>query len=97
MKVHTKRSVVVHGHKTSVSLEDHFWEALRKIATARGAQLCSVLAEIDRGRGPHNLSSAIRLFVLDHYRTAAMAARNTTLPAAHKLLEQRRATTRHAH
>jgi predicted DNA-binding ribbon-helix-helix protein len=63
-----KRSVAIAGHKTSVSLEDAFWSDLRKIANAQNATLSNVLAEIDKKRRQGNLSSAIRLFVLDRVR-----------------------------
>jgi predicted DNA-binding ribbon-helix-helix protein len=63
-----KRSIVIAGHKTSVSLEDAFWTGLKEIATARGMTLSELVASIDTGRQHGNLSSAIRLFVLDHYR-----------------------------
>ena len=64
-----KRSIVIAGHKTSVSLEDAFWTALKEIAAARGMTLSEMVAVIDSGRQHGNLSSAIRLFVLDFYRT----------------------------
>jgi predicted DNA-binding ribbon-helix-helix protein len=63
-----KRSIVVSGHKTSVSLEDAFWEALKKIAAARDMTLTELVAIIDAGRAHANLSSAIRLYILDFYR-----------------------------
>jgi predicted DNA-binding ribbon-helix-helix protein len=63
-----KRSIVIAGHKTSVSLEDAFWEALKEIAGERNATLSEVVASIDSSRSQGNLSSAIRLFVLDHFR-----------------------------
>ena len=63
-----KRSVAIAGHKTSVSLEDAFWRDLRKIANAQQATLSNVVAEIDKKRKNGNLSSAIRLFVLDQVR-----------------------------
>jgi predicted DNA-binding ribbon-helix-helix protein len=63
-----KRSIVIAGHKTSVSLEDAFWEALKQIASERNATLSEVVASIDSSRSQGNLSSAIRLFVLDHFR-----------------------------
>ena len=63
-----KRSVAIAGHKTSVSLEDAFWQDLRKIANAQQATLSNVVAEIDKKRKIGNLSSAIRLFVLDQVR-----------------------------
>lgn len=68
-----KRSVVVGGHKTSVSLEDAFWTSLKDIATRRGMPLSSQIDAIDRSRRTSNLSSAIRLFVLDHFRTRAIS------------------------
>ena len=64
-----KRSVAIAGHKTSVSLEDAFWQDLRKIANAQQATLSNVVAEIDKKRKSGNLSSAIRLFVLDQVRS----------------------------
>jgi predicted DNA-binding ribbon-helix-helix protein len=64
-----KRSVVVAGHKTSVSLEDAFWEGLKEIAGKRQKNLSDLVAVIDSQRQHGNLSSAIRLFVLDFYRT----------------------------
>ena len=64
-----KRSVVIDGHKTSVSLEDAFWSDLREIAHMQRATLSKVIAEIDKGRRQGNLSSAIRVFVLDQVRT----------------------------
>lgn len=63
-----KRSIVIAGHKTSVSLEDAFWQGLKDIATARNLTLSDVVGLIDTDRSRGNLSSAIRLFVLDHYR-----------------------------
>jgi len=60
----TKRSVMIAGHRTSVSLEDPFWDALRGIAEARGLSVQALIGEIDAGRDGQNLSSAIRVFVL---------------------------------
>ena len=68
-----KRSVVVGGHKTSVSLEDAFWKGLKDIATRRGMTLSMQIDAIDSSRKTNNLSSAIRLFVLDHFRTRAVS------------------------
>jgi predicted DNA-binding ribbon-helix-helix protein len=65
-----KRSIVIAGHKTSVSLEDAFWEALKVIAQAREISLSDQVQQIDQKRKQGNLSSAIRLFVLDYYRSA---------------------------
>lgn len=64
-----KRSIVIAGHKTSVSLEDAFWKALKEIAGARHVTLSDLVSTIDSERRHGNLSSAIRLFVLEHYRT----------------------------
>lgn len=62
----TKRSVSIRGHATSISVEDRFWERLRIIAGERGLSLAAQIAEIDAARTPGtNLSSAIRLFILD--------------------------------
>ena len=72
-----KRSVVVAGHKTSVSLEDAFWHALKDIARERSMSLRSLVAEIDSNRRGGNLSSAVRLHVLDHYRRRCGAASAT--------------------
>ena len=63
-----KRSVVIDGHKTSVSLEDLFWTDLKKIAHAQQMTLSALVAKIDGTREQSNLSSAIRLFVLHHFR-----------------------------
>ena len=64
-----KRSIVVAGHKTSVSLEDAFWNGLKEIAGGRHITLSELVAAINSGRQHGNLSSAIRLFVLDFYRS----------------------------
>lgn len=64
-----KRSLTLRGHRTSVSLEDEFWAAFREIAEAEGRALNELAAEIDEGRGIETgLATAIRLFVLRHYR-----------------------------
>ena len=68
-----KRSIVIGGHKTSVSLEDGFWKGLKEIADGRHVTLSDLVATIDTARRAGNLSSAIRLFVLDHYRAQAAA------------------------
>jgi len=64
-----KRSIVVAGHKTSVSLEDAFWSALKEIAAKRMTTLSDLVGVIDKQRQHGNLSSALRLFVLDFYRS----------------------------
>ena len=64
-----KRPIVVGGHKTSVSLEDAFWNSLKEIGRERHMTLSDLVAAIDSQRQHSNLSSAIRLFVLHFYRT----------------------------
>ena len=72
-----KRSIVVDGHKTSVSLEDAFWTALKEIAVQRKQRLSQLVGWIDSTRAGGNLSSALRLFVLSQYRpTQTSAAAN---------------------
>jgi predicted DNA-binding ribbon-helix-helix protein len=63
-----KRSIVIDGHKTSVSLEEPFWLELKDIAEGRNVTLSSLVAAIDADRHKGNLSSAIRLFVLENVR-----------------------------
>jgi predicted DNA-binding ribbon-helix-helix protein len=75
-----KRSIVITGHKTSVSLEDAFWSGLKDIATSRNMTLSELVAAIDADRRQGNLSSAIRLFVLDHYRALAGGGGRSTEP-----------------
>ena len=69
-----KRTVMVGGHKTSISLEDEFWSGLKEIAQAQGASLAQTLTEMDTTRQQKNLSSAIRLFVLGHIHEKMRAA-----------------------
>jgi predicted DNA-binding ribbon-helix-helix protein len=64
-----KRSVVLAGHKTSVSLEEPFWKGLKEVGRGRNSTLSDLIAGIDARRLHGNLSSAIRLFVLDHFRS----------------------------
>ena len=64
----TKRSITIADHKTSVSLENEFWDCLREIAVERGVSLGALVAAIDANRQYANLSSAIRIFVLQFYR-----------------------------
>ncbi len=67
-----KHSLTLRGHRTSVSLEDEFWDAFREIAAARGRAINDLAAEIDAERGLDlGLASAIRLTVLRHYRDPA--------------------------
>lgn len=64
-----KRSIVISGRKTSVSLEDEFWQSLKEIVRGRKGTLSDLVADIDTRRPHGNLSSAIRLFVLNHFRS----------------------------
>jgi len=67
-----KHSVSIRGHRTSFSVEQPFFEALQEIATARGEALATLIAEIDETRSRDtNLSSAVRLYVLEHMRSRA--------------------------
>ena len=67
-----KRSIVIDGHKTSVSLEDPFWTELKKIAHTRQVTLSELVTTIEDTREQSNLSSAIRLFVLHHFQDKRM-------------------------
>ena len=70
-----KRSLTLHGHRTSVSLEAEFWDAFRDIAEARAMTLNQLAAEIDDSRmGDEGLATAIRLHILRHYRDATRAS-----------------------
>ena len=67
-----KHSISIRGHRTSFSLEDAFWQELKREADARSMSMARLVTEIDDGRGPDvNLSSAIRLFVLDALKARA--------------------------
>ena len=86
-----KRSVIIDGHKTSVSLEDAFWSDLKEIAHRHQSTLSKLVTQIDETRQQGNLSSAIRLFVLEHIRThptrlkgASSRVRSRHLSSAHK-------------
>lgn len=69
-----KRSLTLKGHRTSVSLETEFWLAFREIAEGKGIAINVLAAEIDANRGMDaGLASAIRLFVLAHYKTKSAA------------------------
>jgi predicted DNA-binding ribbon-helix-helix protein len=81
-----KRSVLIAGHRTSISLEAAFWDALRAVARRRGSSVNRLVAAIDAARQPGrsgNLSSALRVFVLDCYRRGELpAADPVTAPKA---------------
>jgi predicted DNA-binding ribbon-helix-helix protein len=76
-----KRSIVIAGHKTSVSLEDAFWRGLKDIAGSRRMTLSDLVGTIDSDRHQGNLSSAIRLFVLDHYQARMVSNGESREPA----------------
>jgi predicted DNA-binding ribbon-helix-helix protein len=63
-----KRSVVIQHHKTSLTLEDEFWECLKNIAHLRKTAVADLVNTIESERGNANMSSAMRLFVLNYYR-----------------------------
>lgn len=67
-----KRSLTLHGHRTSVSLEDAFWSALHEIAAAEGRTVAALAAEVDAARGTEaGLATALRLYALLYYRNKA--------------------------
>jgi predicted DNA-binding ribbon-helix-helix protein len=76
-----KRSVIINGHKTSVSLEQPFWDVVREVAAAEHMTVSALLRKIDRERDHANLSSAVRVFVIDHVRALGRARRNRSLSA----------------
>lgn len=75
-----KRSIVIADHKTSVSLEDEFWISLRDIAKSNKTTLSDLITGIDRRRDRGNLSSAVRLFVLAHFKSQTFLAHPPQLP-----------------
>ncbi|HZA02785.1 MAG TPA: ribbon-helix-helix domain-containing protein [Hyphomicrobiaceae bacterium] len=68
-----KHSFTIAGHKTSISLEAPFWDALKEAAKSEGLSLAALLKRIDRERGGAGLSSAVRVWVLDYFRTKAIS------------------------
>ncbi|MBN9451104.1 MAG: ribbon-helix-helix domain-containing protein [Bosea sp.] len=74
MKPERKRSLSIAGHRTSISLEAPFWEALKEIAADEDRPIAALVAEVDSDRGELNLSSALRLHALAHYRKLAGSA-----------------------
>lgn len=90
-----KRSIVIGGHKTSVSLEDAFWRGLKEIAHAQRVTLSKMVSDIDKGRSQSNLSSAIRLFVLERLRNSVAEI----APVGHERIEAERIfhQTEHTH
>jgi predicted DNA-binding ribbon-helix-helix protein len=85
-----KRSIVIAGHKTSVSLEDAFWKALKDIAVLRQITLSDLVGSIDGDRHHGNLSSAIRLFVLSYYQARSTGTHEPApAPAPREMLRLR--------
>ena len=75
----SKRSVIVAGHRSSVSLEAEFWDELKQIAAVRGLSINDLITEIDKSR-TGNLSSAIRLHILANLRARLAGATNNAQP-----------------
>jgi predicted DNA-binding ribbon-helix-helix protein len=75
-----KRSVTIAGHRTSVSLEEEFWSELQGMARSRSVSMNTLIADIDARRGRYNLSSALRIAVLDHLKVGGQKSdRNHTV------------------
>ena len=66
-----KRSVVINGHHTSITLEDAFWSSLRDIAAKRGCTVSALVTQIDSQRTGSNLSSAIRVYVFEYFKASS--------------------------
>jgi predicted DNA-binding ribbon-helix-helix protein len=77
-----KRSIVVTGHKTSVSVEEVLWSGMKEISRARSMTLSQLVSEIDADRNQGNLSSAIRQFVLEHFKSRAVRLTGELRPRA---------------
>jgi predicted DNA-binding ribbon-helix-helix protein len=69
-----KRSFSIEGHRTSISLERPFWDALKEAAAREGLSLASLVAKIDATRGGAGLSSAVRIWILDYFRLSRAKA-----------------------
>ena len=80
-----KHSVIVGGHRTSVSLEDPFWSSIREIAQAQGTTVSKLIANIDNTREQNNLSSAIRVFVLNYILNRGSGV---VVPGARELIKR---------
>ena len=66
-----KRSFTIAGHRTSISLETEFWDALKAAALAERVSIAKLIARVDQARGGSGLSSAVRVWVLEHFRERA--------------------------
>lgn len=69
-----KRSFAIKGHRTSISLEAPFWDALKEAAAEEGITLAALVATIDAGRGTSGLSGAVRIWLLERYRGRGKSA-----------------------
>jgi predicted DNA-binding ribbon-helix-helix protein len=92
-----KRSIVIASHKTSVSLEEPFWDGLKEIAAGAGLTLSALASKIDAERVTSNLSSAIRLYVFGHFRNGGLRgigpiAGQPPMPSYHSAMRQVAAT-----
>ena len=67
-----KRSFTLYGHRTSIALENEFWDALESIANQRSCSLSQVVSQIDNRRGQAPLASSLRIAVLNHFRNSAL-------------------------
>lgn len=68
-----KRSLTIAGHRTSIALEDEFWDALEQMAADKSLSLPALIAQIDTGRTSTNLSSSIRVYILNHFKNRSDA------------------------
>src|SRR5262245_11738638 len=87
-----KRSLMLDGHRTSVNLEDSFWTALREIADDQGVTVSTLVMTIATKRKPNNLSSAIRVFVLEHHRNKTKSVVALQSPSATVSSDKRQST-----
>ena len=84
-----KRSFSLSGHRTSISLEAAFWEALREAAAADGVSMTAVVGQIDKARGDAGLSGAVRVWVLEYYRRRASEAVKTSVQPSEPTVPER--------
>ena len=87
--INIKRSIVHNGRKTSISLEDEFWQVLREIAALQNTKLARLVEQIDQGRNGGNLSSAIRVFLFNHLRAQLASAHKSPLIEEEELANSR--------
>lgn len=75
MALPRKRSITIRGHRTSITLEDAFWNALIEVAAEEGMTPSALIAEIDHNRGEASLSAAIRVYLLSWFRARTTGCR----------------------